>query len=119
MLADFTETVSSEQYDSRYLFYGTTEEGLKRLKENGLKPSTKCVDHVCLYADYGQAKRTAGIKSMKNRSQPIVLYIDRDATSEMSFERENCDHTRYKHAGTIISDKLKKVSWALDFLLTL
>lgn len=117
MTQDFVYATEDETYSPRYLFYGTTSKGMERIKENGLKPTTKGVSFICLYSDYKSAKEDSICKSDRDSSENIVLYIDREETPGIKLDRYDSD--RFKCNDAVDVRKLKKVGFVLDFLLTL
>ncbi len=117
MTQDFSYAAEDETYSPRYLFYGTTGNGMERIKESGLKPTAKGVSFICFCSDYKSAKEDSICKSDKDGSESIVLYVDREEIPGIKLDRY--DSGRFRCKDTVDVRKLKKVGLVLDFLLTL
>jgi hypothetical protein len=116
MKSNFGRCLFDESHQPRYLFHGTTKERLPQIFQNGLDPSQSFLGPLYFAVNFDDAKSWAQSKSLKEKSKPSVIYVDRSELTDLAFERR--DESTFRCNNRIQPENIKPVGVILEYFLT-
>lgn len=116
MRANFGRCVFDKNYQPGYLFHGTTRDRLPQILQEGLSPSESFLGPLYFAVTFDNAKSWAQAKSLKEKSKPSIIYVDRSELSDLAFERR--DESTFICNKQILPKNIKPVNLVLEYFLT-